>query len=180
MEPPKLDRVKEKLTRSLELTRANLEEARRSVMDLRAAHLQNATLTEAYERLAATFTNDTGVVVGVSAADDFPPLPTPVSAGLYRIGQEALANIAKHAHATHVEMALHAEENKVVLTIHDDGVGFDPEVVATQRTARGTSGGFGLMGIRERAQLMGGTSDIWSDRGAGTRIVVRVPVKLVH
>ena len=73
-------------------------------------------------------------------------------------------------------MALHGEENGVVLTIHDDGLGFDPEVVATQRTARGTSGGFGLIGIRERAQLMGGTSDIWSDRGAGTRIVVRVPV----
>ena len=180
MEPPKLDRVREKLARSLELTRANLEEARRSVMDLRAAHLQNATLTEAYERLAATFTSDTGVAVSVSAADDFPPLPTPVSAGLYRIGQEALANIAKHAQATHVEMALHGEENGVVLTIHDDGLGFDPEVVATQRTARGTSGGFGLIGIRERAQLMGGTSDIWSDLGAGTRIVVRVPVKLVH
>jgi GAF domain-containing protein len=180
MEPPKLDRAKEKLVRSLELTRANLEEARRSVMDLRAAHLQNATLFEAFERLATTFSNDTGVAVGVSAADDFPPLPSPVSAGLYRIGQEALANIAKHARARHVEMALGIEESKVVLTIHDDGVGFDPEVVATQRTARGTSGGFGLIGIRERAQLMGGTSDIWSDRGAGTRIVVRVPILLVH
>jgi GAF domain-containing protein len=180
MEPPKLDRAKEKLLRSLELTRANLEEARRSVMDLRAAHLQNATLTEAFERLATTFANDTGVAVGVSSADDFPPLPSPVSAGLYRIGQEALANIAKHARAGHVEMALGVEESKVVLTIRDDGVGFNPEIVATQRTARGTSGGFGLIGIRERAQLMGGTSDIWSDRGAGTRIVVRVPVKLVH
>jgi signal transduction histidine kinase len=150
------------------------------VMDLRAAHLQNATLTEAFERLATTFTNDTGVAVSVSAAEDLPPLPSPVSAGLYRIGQEALANIAKHARAVRVEMVLGIEESKVVLTIHDDGVGFDPGVVATQRTARGTSGGFGLIGIRERAQLMGGVSDIWSDLGAGTRIVVRVPIKLVH
>ncbi|MGI8856682.1 MAG: GAF domain-containing protein [Thermomicrobiales bacterium] len=180
MEPPKLDRAKEKLLRSLELTRANLEEARRSVMDLRAAHLQNATLVEAFERLATTFTSDTDVVVSVAAAEDLSPLPSPVSAGLYRIGQEALANIAKHARATHVEMALAVEASRVTLTIHDDGVGFDPEVVATQRTARGTSGGFGLIGIRERAQLMGGTSDISSDRGAGTRIVVRVPIKLVH
>ncbi len=183
MEPPKLDRAKEKLNRSLELTRANLEEARRSVMDLRAAHLQNVTLTEAFERLATTFTSDSGVVVTVAAEEDFPALPSSVSAGLYRIGQEALANIAKHAQATQVAMALRIEENKVLLTILDDGVGFDPEIVATQRTARGTSGGFGLIGIRERAQLMGGTSDIWSDVGAGTRIVVCVPVEigeLVH
>ncbi|MDQ6602265.1 MAG: GAF domain-containing sensor histidine kinase, partial [Chloroflexota bacterium] len=178
MEPPNLDRAKEKLRRSLELTRANLDEARRSVMDLRAAHLQNATLIEAFERLAETFTNDSGVTVTVAAAADFPPLPSPVSAGLYRIGQEALANITKHARATLVAFHLGVEETRVVLTIHDNGVGFDPEVVATQRTARGTSGGFGLIGIRERAQLMGGTSDIWSDVGAGTQIVVRVPIQL--
>ncbi len=180
MEPPKLDRVQEKLHRSLALTRANLEEARRSVMDLRAAHLQNVTLTEAFERLAATFTNDAGVVVTVTAAEEFPALPSPVSAGLYRIGQEALANIAKHAQATLVTFGIGVEENRVVLTIHDDGVGFDPEIVATQRTARGTSGGFGLIGIRERAQLLGGTSDIRSDVGAGTRIVVRVPLTIVN
>ena len=180
MEPPNLDRTRDKVRRSLELTRANLEEARRSVMDLRAAHLQGVTLREAFERLAVTFTNDAGVAVTVSAPDDFPPLPSPVSAGLYRIGQEALANIAKHAGACAVELALGFEGRTIVLTIHDDGVGFDPDVVATQRTARGTSGGFGLIGIRERAQLMGGTSDIWSDVGAGTRILVRVPVKLVN
>jgi len=180
MEPPKLDRVQEKLHRSLALTRANLEEARRSVMDLRAAHLQNVTLTEAFERLAATFTNDAGVVVTVTAAEEFPALPSPVSAGLYRIGQEALANIARHAQATQVAMSLGIEKGAALLTIHDDGVGFDPEIVATQRTARGTSGGFGLIGIRERAQLLGGTSDIRSDVGAGTRIVVRVPLTIVH
>ncbi len=178
MEPPKLDRAREKLHRSLELTRANLDEARRSVMDLRAAHLQNATLIEAFERLAETFTNDSGVTVTVAAAEDFPTLPSPVSAGLYRIGQEALANITKHAQATLVAFRLDIEADAVALTIHDNGIGFDPEIVATQRTARGTAGGFGLIGIRERAQLMGGTSDIWSDVGAGTQIVVRVPIQL--
>lgn len=178
MEPPNLDRAKEKLHRSLELTRANLDEARRSVMDLRAAHVQNVTLAEAFERLAATFANDSGVTVTVTATDDFPLLPSAISAGLYRIGQEALANIAKHARATLVEFSLGVAENTAVLTILDNGVGFDPQIVATQRTARGTSGGFGLIGIRERAQLLGGTSDIWSDVGAGTRIVVRVPIPL--
>jgi signal transduction histidine kinase len=148
------------------------------VMDLRAAHLQNVTLVEAFERLAATFTNDAGVAVLVTAAEELPALPSPISAGLYRIGQEALTNIAKHAQATQVQFRLGIEDSTVILTIHDDGVGFDPEIVATQRTARGTAGGFGLIGIRERAQLMGGTSDIRSDVGAGTRIVVRVPIKL--
>jgi GAF domain-containing protein/two-component sensor histidine kinase len=180
MEPPNMERAKEKLRRSLELTRANLDEARRSVMDLRAAHLQGVTLQEAFERLAATWTLDAGVALTINAVDAFPVLPSPVSAGLYRIGQEALSNIAKHARATQVAMELEVEEHTVVLTIRDDGMGFDPEIVATQRTARGASGGFGLIGIRERAQLMGGTSDIRSDVGAGTRIVVRVPIKLVN
>jgi GAF domain-containing protein len=178
MEPPKLDRAKEKLHRSLELTRANLEEARRSVMDLRAAHLQNVTLTEAFERLAETVTNDSGVTVTVTATEDVPALPSPISAGLYRIGQEALSNIVKHAQATLVTLSLRIEERTVCLAVHDNGIGFDPEIVATQRTARGASGGFGLIGIRERAQLLGGTSTIWSDVGAGTQIVVRVPIQL--
>jgi two-component system NarL family sensor kinase len=164
--------------RALELTRANLDEARRSVMDLRAAHLQGVTLPEAFERLAVGFTTDSGVATAVSAPEDFPALPSPVSAGLYRIGQEALANIAKHARATRVEIGVSIEAGQVRLEIADNGVGFDPEYVAARRTARGTAGGFGLIGIRERAQLLGGTSEIASDVGAGTRIVVRVPIQL--
>src|SRR5205807_1265177 len=115
MEPPNLARAQEKLHRSLELTRANLEEARRSVMDLRAAHLQGVTLREAFERLAMTFTSDSGVAVSVHVPDDFPPLPSPVSAGLYRIGQEALSNIAKHAQASTVNLKLGIAEDKAVL-----------------------------------------------------------------
>jgi signal transduction histidine kinase len=178
MEPPKIERAQEKVLRALDLTRANLDEARRSVMDLRAAHLQGVTLPEALERLAVGFTTDSGVAASVSAPDDFPQLPSPVSAGLYRIGQEALANIAKHARATRVEIAAGIEAGHVRLEICDDGVGFDPEFVAAQRTARGASGGFGLIGIRERAQLLGGTSEISSDVGAGTQIVVRVPIQM--
>jgi two-component system NarL family sensor kinase len=178
MEPPKVERAQEKVLRALELTRANLDEARRSVMDLRAAHLQGVTLPEAFERLAVGFTTDSGVAATVSAPDDFPQLPSPVSAGLYRIGQEALSNIAKHAQATRVEIAVSVEGGHVCLDIQDNGVGFDPEFVAAQRTARGTSGGFGLIGIRERAQLLGGTTEIASDLGVGTHIVVRVPIQL--
>ena len=104
----------------------------------------------------------------------------PMRESLLKVVREALSNVSRHAQATRVELALGTDEGRAVLTIRDDGIGFDPEVVATQRTARGTSGGFGLIGIRERAQLMGGTSDIWSDVGAGTRIIVRVPIQLVN
>jgi two-component system NarL family sensor kinase len=173
---PRTDRAIEKVNRALELTRNSLDEARRSVTDLRASHVQNVTLAEALARLAGEFSSDNGVSVAVTAADDV-PLPSPVRAGLYRIAQEALSNIAKYARATQAELTLKSGDGAVTLTIRDDGVGFDPDVVAAQRTARGTSGGFGLIGIRERAQLLGGTSDIWSDIGEGTQITVRVPVR---
>jgi GAF domain-containing protein len=175
--PPRVERAVEKVNRALDLTRGSLDEARRSVTDLRASHVQNVTLADALRRLAGEFTADNGVAVTVDAAADFPHVPSPVRAGLYRIAQEALANIAKYARATGVELTLGVEEGAITMTVRDNGVGFDPAVVAAQRTARGASGGFGLIGIRERAQLLGGTSDIRSDLGAGTEITVRVPVR---
>src|SRR5262249_1832056 len=124
------------------------------------------------------FTTDSGVEASVHAPEDFPLLPSPVSAGLYRIGQEALSNIARHAQATRVGIAVSVEAGHVRLDIRDNGVGFDPKFAARKRTAPGRSGGFGLIGIRERAQLLGGTSEISSDIGEGTHILVRVPIQL--
>ncbi|MGH7895174.1 MAG: sensor histidine kinase, partial [Candidatus Binatia bacterium] len=98
-------------------------------------------------------------------------LPGNVETALYRIAQEALTNVLRHAGAGHVTIALNRGPTHVRMTVADDGRGFEPGV------ALGTTGHFGLHGIRERAALLKGTARFDSTPGAGTRITVELPVE---
>jgi two-component system sensor histidine kinase UhpB len=89
---------------------------------------------------------------------------------LYRLAQEALNNVAKHARATQVDAALEGNSESLSLIIEDNGVGFDPSDGET------LGEGFGLMGMRERAALVGADLQIESVRGHGTTVIVRTPV----
>jgi two-component system NarL family sensor kinase len=92
-----------------------------------------------------------------------------VEVGLYRIAQEALANALRHAGARTVRLRLETTPERVTLTVEDDGRGFDPAHVAGPR--------FGLLGMRERAKLLGGTLDVGAAAGnEGTRVVATVPL----
>jgi signal transduction histidine kinase len=97
-------------------------------------------------------------------------LPMDAETALYRIAQEALTNIAKHARATNVEVILERRGKQVFLIVEDDGVGFEPSEVERQRE------GFGLLGMQERATLVGATLEIESAAGGGTTILVRMDV----
>jgi two-component system NarL family sensor kinase len=180
-------RAHEAIQRALSLARRNLEEARRSVMDLRAAPLQDHTLPEALATLAfgesgqdatqkvQTSTEGTPTVqYGYAPTHNFPALPARIEVGLYRIAQEALTNARAHAGAQHIEMTLTADEHYVELVVQDDGRGFDPDAVVQ------TSGSvhFGLTGMAERVKLLGGSICIESTPGAGTCIDVSVPYKM--
>ena len=100
-------------------------------------------------------------------------LPPDVETALYRIAQEALTNVAKHAAAKNVEVILERRTDSVLLIVEDDGMGFDPP-------SRETSGeGFGLVSMRERAALVGATLEIESSSGNGTAILVRLPTSAV-
>jgi signal transduction histidine kinase len=90
---------------------------------------------------------------------------------LFRITQEALTNIAKHAAANHVSVILEHRGDHVFLMVEDDGMGFDVE-----RAFRETENTWGLVGMRERAELVGGSLDIESRPGRGVTVVVRIPV----
>ena len=103
------DHTFSKITKALELTRANLEEARRSVMDLRAAPLQERTLPAALQDLVGSFSREQGVRADFGARDVGGRLSAAIEAGLYRIAQEALNNIARHADATTVHVTLERE-----------------------------------------------------------------------
>jgi two-component system NarL family sensor kinase len=165
------EQARPKIAKALELTRANLEEARRSVMDLRAAPLQERTLPAALRELVAGFGRDHGLRADFGTRDAGDRLPAPLEAGLYRIAQEALNNVAKHATANAVRVTLERNDGSLMLAVEDDGSGFDPQAPAPDRLP----GGFGLIGMQERARLLGGRLDVDSAPTVGTRIVVTVP-----
>jgi len=166
------DQARPKIGKALELTRSNLDEARRSVMDLRAAPLQERTLLTALEDLVRAFGIENDVQVDCSARGVRDRLPSAIEAGLYRIAQEALNNIGKHADATTVQVTIERADESLVLSIKDNGLGFDPSAPQPDRRDKG---GFGLIGMHERARLLGGQLEVTSAPNEGTRVVVTVP-----
>ena len=163
------ERAREPVRRALSLTQSNLEEARRSVLDLRAAPLEGRSLSEALRALVDRWAVEQSVSARFRAVNGSRPLPPRVEAALYRICQEALANVARHAGAGRVTVRLVATPEQVRLVVEDDGQGFD----ASER--RGDR--HGLVGINERAKMLGGTVDLRSSPGAGTRFQVTVPLE---
>lgn len=157
------------IQQALALTRNNLEEARRSVLDLRAAPLEGRTLAGTLEELAQKYANEADLRLSFNVTGGSRPLPVRVEAGLYRIAQEALTNIVQHADARHLTIQLVATPDEVVLTIEDDGRGFDASQVADDR--------YGLIGLNERAKLLGGSLQLEAGPDAGTRVEVVVPLE---
>ena len=161
-------RARESLRRALSLTRSNLEEARRSVLDLRAAPLEGRSLPEALKSLVNRWEAETGVSTRFKAINGSHPLPPRVEVALYRICQEALTNVARHADAGRVTVRLLVTPEEVRLVVMDDGRGFDPSSVAAQR--------HGIIGMKERADTVGGLLEVESAANEGTRLEVAVPL----
>ncbi|MEH2461740.1 sensor histidine kinase [Nostoc sp.] len=143
-----------------------LLEIRRSLSVLRSNPLQGQTLKSAIEKLLTDFQQTTGIEPDCKI--DLPyTLPTEVNTALYRIVQESLTNICKHAQATSVTVGLLAQAGIIHLSIEDNGKGFNP----TQNTT-----GFGLQGMRERAVALGGKLNLHSQLGTGCCISVSLPL----
>jgi two-component system NarL family sensor kinase len=163
------ERVHDAIRRALELTRATLDEVRRSVMDLRAAPLEGQSLAQALRALAKQEPFLHGVRLRVSITGANHPLPQQLESGVYRIVQEAITNIARHAQAQHASVRLVITSQQVRCVIRDDGRGFDPSHPTAER--------FGLIGINERARLLGGTLRIQSSPGAGAVVELTIPLQ---
>ncbi len=170
------ERAHEAIRRALNLARKNLEEARRSVVDLRAASLQDRTLPEALEALIHETAHE-GIEIDYhyEPANEFPILSSKLEAGVYRIAQEALANVYKHAQAKHIALSLYIEDGNLCLYVQDDGCGFLPD--AETQTTHTSVGHFGLTGMSERVKLLGGTLCISSEPGAGTCVAACIPLE---
>ncbi|MGH2538420.1 MAG: histidine kinase, partial [Candidatus Promineifilaceae bacterium] len=156
------------LRQSLALARANLDEARRSVLDLRAAPLEGKTLAEALTDLAEEISSRDRLPIRLEVAGAERPLPARVEAGVYRMAQEALANVVRHAAARQAVLSLSVRPEQIEMQVADDGRGFEP--------AQDSAGRYGLIGLNERAKLLGGRLHLESAPGQGTRVHVVIPL----
>ncbi len=160
--------LRERLDEACNLTRYSLTEARRAIADLRSDDLECPNLAEALpevaKRLAAELQTRVHVVGAPRKLD-----PT-TEINLLRIFQEALANTVKHAHARTVDVELRYAPDSLALRVRDDGRGFDPQSLGSAG-----NGHYGLIGMRERAERIGGHLTLNSRQGAGTELLVEVP-----
>ena len=157
-----------RLSEMLVLLDGAVASTRRIAADLRPLLLDDLGLGAAVEWLAGTFTQRHGVPCRL-AVDAELELQEPYATGVFRIVQESLQNVAKHAGASVASVEIEHTGGEIVLAVRDDGRGFDP--AAPRRP-----GSLGLMGLRERAQLLNGTIAIRSAPGAGTQVEVRIPL----
>ncbi|MGW3289768.1 ATP-binding protein [Streptomyces sp. NPDC001002] len=169
---PDLETARTHLDRASTLARHSLGEARRSVQNLAPMALENDGLPEALKNTVAEWGERTGVRAEFTVTGTAEQLHDEVSATLLRIAQEALSNAARHAHATRVGVTLTFLGYEVILDIRDDGEGFDPLALP----ARTRAGGFGLDGMRARAERIAGTLTIETEPGHGTALSARVPL----
>ncbi len=157
------------------LTERVSTEISRSIRDLRPTLLDDLGLLEALEFYADTRLRPSGMQVTFETVGTERRLPPELEMALFRVAQEAMSNIARHAQAENVSLTLEFEDDVVAVDVEDDGQGFDVEATL----ARGKDGSpFGLMGMRERVDLLGGSLVVESRPGEGTSVRVRVPVNL--
>jgi signal transduction histidine kinase len=158
------DRALDAMNKAQEMTQKGLTRVRESVAALRESPVSNRPLREAVASLVQE-AQSTGIVTEFQVVGEPQTLENKVALALYRAAQEGLTNVRKHAHASRVDVLLEFQPDEVSLEIRDNGVG-----------AEEPSGGFGLLGTRERMQLLGGRLEISTGVGKGFRLTASVPV----
>jgi len=153
-------------------TRA-LTEMRQMILDLRPSALDDLGLVAAVQWYTQKRMEQAGERARVSVKGRQRRLPAAVETALFRIAQEAINNVAKHAKASNVSVSLEFTKASVSVVVKDDGQGFDIKVVAESKDK---TQGLGLLGMRERAALLGGSATIESRPGRGTRVAVAIPL----
>jgi signal transduction histidine kinase len=157
--PPKAEAM---LERALSIARIGLDETRRALGDLRATPLEDLGLGLAIRGLAEDMAARGGLALALDVPEQIVNLSPEVQQCYYRVAQEALENVVRHADARRVSVSLKQAEGRLTLQVSDDGLGFEGHDVEPER--------FGLRGMRERAELIGGTLTVASHAGKGTTV----------
>ncbi len=170
--PQDQNSARQHLDLARKMARHSITEARRSIIDLRASVLEGQNLADALRSGAQIWAAGSGVAVDVDASPADVALPDEVEQHLLRIAQEAVSNVLKHAKANKIWIKLHVGAHSVSLAVADDGRGFEqPDMFSP------VGGHFGLIGMRERAERLGGDFRLTTGSGEGTRVEVTVPLQ---
>jgi signal transduction histidine kinase len=173
--PPLEGPAAQHLTAAVELARSSLSEARRSVQALAPQPLADARLPEAMQEVARRWSGLHGVPVAVTTTGSARAIRPELEVALLRTAQEALTNVAKHAHASRVGLTLSYMADQVTLDIRDNGVGLQTVNGSRPRGPRDDGSGFGLTSMRQRVEGVLGTLEIESEPDGGTAISASVP-----
>jgi signal transduction histidine kinase len=149
-----------------ELVRHSHDEARRSIATLRPEAIEATGLVSALEQTARRMVSRSPVLVDVSVEGEARTLPLKVLDSLFRVGQEAIANAVQHGQPSKILIRIEYARDSIALVIEDDGIGF---------VQRPDSGGFGISGMRRRAESIDGTLDLETFPGGGTRVRAQAP-----
>jgi signal transduction histidine kinase len=161
--------LKKRIEGMIGLTDTTVNAVRKIASELRPIALDELGLSEALEWQARQFQERTGIILECDCPQENVELTGEQSTAVFRIFQEALTNILRHAHATKVHIQLHKQTSAVILKISDNGRGITEDEKSGQVT-------LGLLGMRERAHLIGGTININGSEREGTVITVRIPI----
>lgn len=156
------------IQRVQDLMRSSVGELRRMIYDLRPVEMAEGGLGEALRTYAERCQYLLRTPVCVATCADLPALPDGLAIGVFRVVQECVTNSLKHARAERIDVELCVQGDQLTVIVRDDGMGFDPEA-GIQR-----SGSFGLLGMRERARMLGAEVDVKSGSGQGTVVTLRV------
>ncbi|NLB52269.1 MAG: sensor histidine kinase [Syntrophomonadaceae bacterium] len=168
-----LEKLKKQLTKLQDIAKDSLNEIRQILYDLKPVQL-NSSLKSALQDYFDQMNIKFGLETEFQTAGVPQNYPTYVQIAIFRLVQEALNNIVKHASVKKACVFLYESEEKITLTIKDEGNGFNKEKELSK------SGSYGIVGMRERTVLLGGTFDIISKPGSGTQILIEIPRKGRH
>ncbi len=160
--------ARKRLDKSLIAIRSGLEETRRILTALRAKPREELGLVPAIRQIAQDSARNAGITLDLLMPDNIPPLSPNEEQCLFRVAQEAITNVIKHAKANNLTVKLESNENRVTLTVQDDGVGFNIGEMNGDKH-------FGLMGMKERVAFVKGNLDITSQPGSGTKLKLVIP-----
>jgi len=172
--PGSPQRAKEVLVRVKQSAKRALEDMRKSILELRPSALDDLGLAPAIRGFAESRLRPANIELRWEATDELDDLPEPTTIALFRIAQQAINNAVQHSQASHVGVRLSSTETHVAIEVQDDGLGFD---YASLRPSPADTRGLGILGMKERANLIGGTVELDSEPGQGTTVHIKAPIR---
>ena len=171
-----IGRTKSELKQLKTFVRSCLQDVRRIIYDLRPMSLDDLGLVPTIRRYISNYIDETGMIVTFRTQDIQEDIKSVIALTIFRIVQEALSNVKKHAMARNVVIKLIQSEKEIEINVYDDGKGFNVEEI--NKNAHDTSFGFGVCSMKERVELLNGKFELKSQEGKGTRIYITIPLAL--